>query len=227
MCGCETPAPISMPATNCIFESDVENVVIKATTADVAASVAGTGTIPLNYGDNSVNVTVTAQSGTKRVYNIMISRRQPTEPNPNPSVPDPVIAGSKYTVGTYITGIAPETAVADFIADLGVTNGSVEVRDAQGVSRAEGHICSGDKIIIYKTDGSEYLSYDAVIYGDVNGDGKITTVDLFMGQRHVLGTYTLTDARLEAADINKDGKISTVDLFMGQRHILGTYTIEQ
>ncbi len=208
-----------------VVESDVEKVEVKAKTADVAASVTGTGSFSLNYGDNTVSVTVTAQSGTKRTYTIIISRQQPADPGTTP--PTPVISGTNYTVGTYITGIAPETAVADFIAKLGVENGSVEIRDSQGTSRIEGHICSGDQVIIYKTDGTEYLSYNTVVYGDINGDGKITTVDLFMGQRQVLGSYTLTDARLEAADINKDGKISTVDLFMGQKHILGTYTIQQ
>lgn len=210
-----------------VVDNDVDKVEIKAVTADVAASVTGTGTVNLTVGENTVKVVVTAQSGTKRTYEILISRQAPTLPDPEPTVPDPTIAGTKYTLGTYITGIAPETALADFVANLGVANGSVEVRDASGKSRADGIICSGDKVIIYKTDGSEYLTYDAVIYGDMNGDGRVTTVDLFMGQRHILSSYTLTDARLAAADINKDGKVTTVDLFMGQRHILGTYTITQ
>ena len=88
-------------------------------------------------------------------------------------------------------------------------------------------LTAGDKVIIYKADGTVYLTYEIVIYGDINADGKITTVDLFMGQRHILDTFELSGARLEASDINKDGKLTTVDLFMGQRHILGTYTITQ
>ena len=72
-----------------------------------------------------------------------------------------------------------------------------------------------------------FLSYETVIYGDINGDGKISTSDLSMGHRYVLGTYSLAGARLEAADINRDGKVSTADLAMGHRHVLNTYTINQ
>ncbi len=214
---------------NCNYElvvsSNTEKVVINATPADSNATVTGTGIIPVNYGDNTLNITVTAQSGTKCIYTIVVSRQSP--PGVTPEVVNPSITGTTYTLGTYVTGIAPETAVNSFIATLGIANGSVEVKDANGATRTSGNICSGDQVIIYKTDGSVYLTYYAVIYGDMNADGKITTVDLFMGQRHILGTYTLSGARLTAADVNKDGKLSSVDLFMGQRHILGTYTIVQ
>ena len=207
-----------------VVSSETDKVVINATPADSNAKVTGTGVIPLNYGDNKVTVTVTAQSGTKRNYTIDISRQQPST---TPEVTDPNINGTKYTLATYITGVAPETAVADFIANLGISNGSVEVKDASGVARSSGIVCSGDNVIIYKADGTVYLTYEVVIYGDINADGKITTVDLFMGQRIILGTYSLTGSRLCASDVNKDGKLTTVDLFMGQRHILGTYTITQ
>ena len=207
-----------------VVSSETEKVVINATPADSNAKVSGTGVIPLNYGDNKITVTVTAQSGTKRDYTIDISRQQPSS---SPENTTPTISGTKYTLATYITGVAPETAVSDFITNLGISNGSVEVKDASGVTRTSGHVCSGDNVIIYKADSTVYLTYEVVIYGDINADGKITTVDLFMGQRIILGTYSLTGSRLCASDVNKDGKLTTVDLFMGQRHILGTYTITQ
>ena len=206
-----------------VVGSNVNTVVINATPSDPNASVSGTGAIPLNFGDNNVIVTVTAPSGTKHNYTITISRQFGDSGDPSA----PTISTSKYTFATYITGIAPKTSVGDFIANTGISNGTIEVKDANGNTRTSGNICSGDKVIIYKNDGSVYMEYKATIYGDINADGNVTTVDLFMGQRHILGTYTLTDARLAAADINKDGKVSTVDLFMGQRHILGTYTISQ
>ena len=206
-----------------VVASDTDKVVINATPADSNASVSGTGVISLNPGDNTVYITVTAQSGTKCTYTIVISRQYPTGNDPTA----PSITGTTYTLSTYITGVSPETAVSSFISTLGISNGSVEVKDAAGTTRASGNVCSGDKVIIYRADGTVYLSYEVVIYGDANGDGKITTVDLFMGQRHILGTYALSGPRLCATDVNKDGYLTTVDLFMGQRHILGTYTITQ
>ncbi len=211
-----------------VVDSEVELVNISAEAAGKGATVDGIGEKALEFGDNKIEVTVTAQSGTKRVYIILVARQEPpVDPPDEPITPDPTIGGTKYTIDTYITGIAPETTVSDFITNLDVKDGTVTITDSNGNEKNEGNICSGDKVSIYKAAKTLFLSYEAVIYGDINADGKISTIDLFMGQRHILGTYTLSGARLEAADINRDGKLSTVDLFMGQRHILGTYTIIQ
>lgn len=210
-----------------VVDSTVESVDIQAEAAGTGAKVTGTGTRALEYGDNKMDVTVTAQSGTKRTYTVVISRQQPQITPPEPVIPDPSITGADYTVGDYITGISPGTQVADFIAALKVKDGTVTVAGADGAEKSQGPVCSGDKVSIFKNDGSLFLSYETVIFGDINGDDKISTSDLFMGHRHVLQTYTLTGARLKAADINRDGKVSTSDLFMGHRHVLGTYTITQ
>ena len=51
----------------------------------------------------------------------------------------------------------------------------------------------------------------AVLLGDVNGDGKITTVDAKWVLQAVSGSRTLTPEQIAAADVNGDGKITTVD----------------
>ena len=66
-----------------------------------------------------------------------------------------------------------------------------------------------------------------VMYGDINGDGKISNVDLVLMQKHILGIETQTGAGLAALDINRDGKISNVDLVLLQKHILGIEQISQ
>ena len=209
-----------------VVDYEIESVNITAAAMSNQATISGLGSHKLNVGDNTVNITVTAKTGTKNTYTIIVSRQQKPADPPPVVVPDPVIEG-EYIIDTYIKGIAPQTAAKTFLKNLGVKNGTAKVFDASGKELSADALVGSDcKVTVYK-DGKEFVSYKTVVYGDINGDGKIAAVDLYMGQRYILGTYTLTGARLEAADINHDGNIRTVDLFMGQRHIFGTYTIDQ
>ncbi len=63
------------------------------------------------------------------------------------------------------------------------------------------------KIAVY-ANGTLVKQYDVVIYGDINGDGKISVVDLVMMQKQILGTSQLSGAYAAAADISRDGKVS-------------------
>ena len=67
-----------------------------------------------------------------------------------------------------------------------------------------------------------------IFYGDVNGDGKINSVDLLVLQRHILEIEKLGDIYPKAGNINKNGKApSSVDLLLIQRHILQLAIIQQ
>lgn len=62
--------------------------------------------------------------------------------------------------------------------------------------------------------------------GDVNGDGRITILDLANVQKHLLQILVLTGDNLTAADTNRDGKVNIVDLANIQKHLLQIITIE-
>lgn len=55
-----------------------------------------------------------------------------------------------------------------------------------------------------------------VVYGDVNGDGIVSTLDATAIFRHLLGGTPLSDAALAVADFDRNGSVSTSDV----RHIL-------
>lgn len=59
-----------------------------------------------------------------------------------------------------------------------------------------------------------------VIYGDINGDGEINTLDVAALKRHVLKTNLLTGDALKAADVNLDGNVDTLDLSILKRYVL-------
>ncbi len=88
-------------------------------------------------------------------------------------------------------------------------------------------IGTGSTIKIIKDD-DVLMEYKVIIYGDVNGDGKINTVDLLVLQRHILEINGLKDLFYEAGNINRNNKSpSTIDLLIIQRHILEYQFIEQ
>lgn len=62
--------------------------------------------------------------------------------------------------------------------------------------------------------------------GDVNGDGKISTMDYVRIKNHILGIETLSGDSAKAGDVNDDGKISAMDYVLVKNHILGIAEIK-
>lgn len=90
---------------------------------------------------------------------------------------------------------------------------------------ASGSIGTGDFITISNTKTE--ATYRTVVYGDNNGDGKTTVLDLLRIQKYILGTSNLSELETLASDTNKDGRVNVVDLLRIQKQILGNITIEQ
>ncbi|MBE6141102.1 MAG: hypothetical protein E7172_06225 [Firmicutes bacterium] len=55
-------------------DSNSESVLIIANAEDKHAKLAGTGSVKLNYGDNKIEINVTAEDGTKKNYTVFIKR---------------------------------------------------------------------------------------------------------------------------------------------------------
>lgn len=63
-------------------------------------------------------------------------------------------------------------------------------------------------------------SGNAVVYGEVNGDGDITVVDATLVQKHVVQLETLSADKQILADVNGDNTISVVDATLIQKYIV-------
>ena len=152
-----------------------------------------------------------------------------TAPDPTPN-PDPgtdvttsldTIMGSmgvRYD-NTYITNISPGKTVSDLDSDAKRINSSASV------SGPSGALGTGNKITI--SNGKESKEYTVIIYGDANGDGKISIADLLRVQKIILNAVNVSDPYMKAADNNKDGRVTIVDLLRVQKHILGSIVISQ
>lgn len=120
---------------------------------------------------------------------------------------------------------------------------------AFGGSAAEGRILKGEVKVValtYNINASNYdlkvtsfkachsgdqaaletTRYNCVVgnglKGDVNGDGKVNTMDVSRLYAHVRGTNPLSDEQLANADVNGDGKINTMDVSRLYAHVRGT-----
>lgn len=61
--------------------------------------------------------------------------------------------------------------------------------------------------------------------GDVNGDGKITSMDYVLVKNHILNIKKLIGNSGKAADVNGDGSITSMDYVLIKNHILGISSI--
>lgn len=68
----------------------------------------------------------------------------------------------------------------------------------------------------------EKEDYTVVVYGDVTGEGKISTKDALLIQKIALKKETnVSKEVLEAADVNHNGKVTTKDALAVQKYVLG------
>ena len=117
-----------------------------------------------------------------------------------------------------VTGIAPQTSVNAVLSNISAVNCNVKILKADGAENT-GIVGTGDKVTVY-VNGNVVKQYDIVIYGDINGDGKISNIELVMLQKQILGIVQLSGAYEKAADIGRDGRVSNLDIVLLQKHIL-------
>ena len=109
----------------------------------------------------------------------------------------------------------------------------LQIVDRSGNILQDGDVIgTGNKVQIYTNNNSvaETLvaEYYIIIYGDVDGNGKINSVDLLKLQRHILEIEELDFISQKAGNVRKNGKKPTsVDLLLIQRNILGLQIIDQ
>ncbi len=109
------------------------------------------------------------------------------------------------------------------------TTHKIEFQDQNGNILGENDLVgTGSRLKILDDNVTTLTTYKFILYGDVNGDGKISSVDLLVLQRHILEIKLLQDVYYKAGNINKNGKKpSSYDSLLIQRHILGYKAIEQ
>ena len=204
---------------------EVSSVSIGATPVASTSTVSGAGNYSLNYGNNTINITCISQSGVSRTYTITIARQQGAAGGNTITIADGVTITSAYPIGTFVTGIQPNMTADGVLSGISGQNCTVKLLKSDGTENT-GSVGTGNKLAVY-VDGQQVREFEIVVYGDVNGDGKVSNIDVVMLQRHILSITPQSGCYLEAANTSRDGGVSNKDVVMLQRHILGLSVISQ
>ncbi len=115
------------------------------------------------------------------------------------------------------------------IKELISTNLTMEFYNSKGeLLNDTDKIGTDSKLMLKDSDGNEIYKYTFIIYGDVNGDGLIDSLDVLVLQRYILETKPLIGVFLKSGNISKNGELpNSLDVLKIQRHILETKLIVQ
>lgn len=134
----------------------------------------------------------------------------------HPQTGEDVSVEDKKAIGTYKTLVDGKTIVAYALSnsDRSITIEDIKKEFGEITTTATNPIKTGDE---FEKNG---VVYTVVIYGDVNKDGKVTTLDALTIKRYESGKTSLDDMQKEAADVENNNKISEKDALEVQKFIL-------
>ena len=119
----------------------------------------------------------------------------------------------------YVERVSSSTTVKDYLSNM-KSNGTMKVYDKQGnIIPDTSYIGTG--MIIEATKGTEAITKEVSVIGDVTGDGEIKALDISKMKQHLIGKQKLEGAYLLAADINDDGEIKALDISKEKQAIIG------
>ena len=111
----------------------------------------------------------------------------------------------------YIEKI-PENTTIKQVKEKIKTTGEIEVYKGSSKVTDENQII-GTGMTIKVRQNSQEITYEAVVKGDITGDGKIKMADILKLARYKAGVdKNLNGAYLKAGDVVKDGKIGMPDI---------------
>lgn len=138
------------------------------------------------------------------------------DPNEALNHPKPNIETTVYKMnGAEIYNISPETTVREFKQNI-TCNVAYQILDSKGKEQKDEDII-GTEMIIKAGD----LQYTLVVSGDMNGDGKVSVMDLVLLKRTLVELDKPTKQQLRAVDFNFDNTVSVVDLVTMKRVLVG------
>lgn len=117
----------------------------------------------------------------------------------NPGNPCYIDYGRKYLV-------IPQKTTLDVLRDY-IKNPSISIVKANESS----DYCGTGSIVNILSNGSIVNTYQVVVLGDIDGNGKVNPTDYILVKRYLLGLATFTPIQKYAADYNEDGEITDID----------------
>ena len=208
--------------------------------ATVAFADGGTLTVGTDSGkageDVVIPVTLNADGVTSGVFkisydaNVLTYKSATTATFDASSTVDGATAGTvKFAFANSSAAVAANTALitVTFTVKEGAAVGASTVSAVLEAAYAEQHLkadgffdVNGDAVAVDITAGSVTVKEDAVeiLYGDVNGDGKVRGTDLTLLARYLADDEEAVIVEANA-DVNGDGRIRGTDLTLLARYL--------
>ncbi len=123
-----------------------------------------------------------------------------------------------YVDGSYIMGVRNETTAQQLLGEF--LNEGAQVCDADGVVLGEADICKTGCVV--KLEGASSL--EIVIWGDVDGNGKVDSTDYLRIKSAFLGKYVIEGVYFKSADVTVDGVLDSSDYLRIKSVFLGTFS---
>lgn len=230
---------------NLIVDPSVSTINVSASPLSSSASISGTGTITLQNGNNDIKIGVTAQNGSVREYVLHVVRQ-----NDGPTYSSSLGTGTSGS-GSPVSGESGGPGVTGSAAGSNTPGGSsisvapdgssgmtaqssggvlLQGPGGQTIMETQVQIAASptaqvQSAAVQKTassqSGQTVSAQSSALSGDINGDGKVNSLDVLKLQRHILGLEKLTANGQTSADLNGDGKVNAQDLLLLQKKVLG------
>jgi len=184
-----------------LWESSNKDIVEVTNQGKITAKKQGTATITVTWKEKNLSDTITVNT-VKLADNTKIEIKKYTKKD------------------NQLTGIGPNIKKADFLSNIVISDNLIA--ELKTVSEGQEYIGTNTKLVIKeKQYGFIIEEYDCLIYADVNGDGKISSMDYTLIKNHIMDVKKITDTKqTSVADVSGDGKISSMDYTLIKNHIM-------
>ena len=207
--------PIIIPS-----DADNKNVIYELQNNEIA-QIDDSGTITaIKEGDTKIIIKTEDGNITKEIKIIVVPKLNNNEIKFDDSL---------KVNENEISGLNIKENNVSKIKNLINTNYFIQIYDYNGQKLSdEDYVGTGCTIRVIDENNIIKMEYQIIVYGDVNGDGKINSTDLLVLQRHILEIEKLQGIFIKAGNIKKNGKNpSSLDSLLIQRHILELKLIDQ
>lgn len=138
-------------------------------------------------------------------------------------------SGYKYN-GDYLSEIKIGTSAGSITSKLKSIDSKIDIKitttNSNGqTSEIKDSTILGTGDIVTIKSGNDTKTFRIVIYGDVNGDGKVTAQDYVKIKNYIMSSTELSGSYKLAADVNNDGSITAVDYVNIKNYIMGNNSV--
>jgi len=202
-----TISPSWIENKNIVWESSNKDIVEVSNSGKITAKKQGEATIKVTWEDKKLSDEI-------KINVIELSE-------------DTKIEIKKYKQqNKKISKIGQKVKLEEFLSNIEISD-NLQI-DIQTVNENQQYIGTNTKVIIKEKEYGFVLDeYECLIYGDINGDGKISAMDYTLIKNDIMDVKKITDQNMIlTADINGDNKISAMDYTLIKNDIMDVKKIE-